>query len=121
MSILGTGYSCNEVCCSFISKLQSSAEKRRYNRDSSSCNPGRPKCLRIRRRIHKGKCNCKPTCTQKTAVEYAQSKDDQVRKTQAKQSQVHVCGSHGEPPKCCSQGQAINKNICRFTVDAYFN
>ncbi|KPJ09867.1 Down syndrome cell adhesion molecule-like protein CG42256 [Papilio machaon] len=60
------GCSCNETWCSLMSKLQSSAEERKINR--RDCNSHRPKCLRFRRRLHKGKCNCKPKCDQETST-----------------------------------------------------
>ncbi|XP_013139731.1 PREDICTED: uncharacterized protein LOC106104274 [Papilio polytes] len=119
---MGQGCSCNETWCSLMSKLQSSAEERKSNRSDSN---NRPKCLRLRRRIHKGKCNCKTKCEQETLINIGTHCGKSMQESRKKPCQVHFWKASGEPPtKCCSQKSPQNltsKNICRFTVDAYFN
>ncbi|XP_059054504.1 uncharacterized protein LOC131848603 [Achroia grisella] len=96
---MGSTCSCGPACDTWSgvrSKLQQSAELRRKRR-YCPCTNRRPRCLQIRRRTRNKEERC--TCN-------------------------HKCCSRCSSPEIYVdnhvQTQEGVKNICRFTVDAYF-
>ncbi|XP_047539454.1 uncharacterized protein LOC125072804 [Vanessa atalanta] len=140
---MGPSCSCNDKWCNIILKLQNDAEKRKERRLGCTCISRRPRFLRFRRKLHRRKC----TCIQlNKSTKYSRSPRKDLDEQPPK---VHICSKHKNLAQigCCSRGTDTcffqssddeiqgyhntetnscchrgtqNKNVCRFTVDAYF-
>ncbi|XP_045506835.1 uncharacterized protein LOC123703010 [Colias croceus] len=139
---MGASCSCNETWCNYMMSMRDAAKRRRISRQKSLGR--RPKCLRIRRKLPD--CKCLPTPEKPSCPEL--SNDNYERNTKPCAKHVTftcpdkdtktecVCSSVSSyrhrsiqcPETCLSDVRLepacncfVRNNVCRFTVDAYFN
>ncbi|XP_039749673.1 uncharacterized protein LOC120626287 [Pararge aegeria] len=139
---MGTSCSCNDKWCSMVSRLQKSAETRRKRRRECTYINRRPKILRIRRKTRNRKCACPSKNGQVKipinidTIACCSPNADSQSKCSKIQPKANLC-SRGTNTCCqnthdteildvneakhgCGPMDDIRKNICRFTIDAYF-
>ncbi|XP_045762390.1 uncharacterized protein LOC123865423 [Maniola jurtina] len=145
---MGSSCSFNDKWCDLVLRLEKSAEARRKRRRGCTCINRRPKCLRIRRKKRNkkccnGKCSCPSNGTEvqiplnidtiACCSPRAHSNSKYTNKVQPKtnlcsrgtntcclQNHDREIQGANESKHVCGPTQDIGKNICRFTVDAYF-
>ncbi|XP_026316060.1 uncharacterized protein LOC113227380 [Hyposmocoma kahamanoa] len=112
---MGSSCSCQDRLCGIRCQLMQSAKRRRAMK-GCQCNAWRPSCMRIRR---KTSYTC--SCNRRSRKDKSMSI---VRCGEApKECPVHGLDKVKGPPSntnTCSAKGPDRKNVCRFTVDAYF-